>query len=64
MAEYVIVGGSRKNPAVEKINNPKASAEEKARLYLAEMKAMVLGAGDPGKPKTPDIPINFNKVRE
>jgi len=49
MAGHVLVGGSRKNPAIEKMNYSKVSAEEKACLFLAEMKAIVLDTK--GKPE-------------
>ena len=56
MSENVAIGGSRKNPAVDRANSPKVTTNEKAQVVVAEMKATVL---DVTKVKTPDIPINF-----
>ena len=59
MSEYVVVGGRRKNPAIEKMNFPQVSAEKRAAMILSEMKAIAFGPA-----KTPDIPISFSKGRE
>ena len=45
MAEYVVVGGNRKHPVIDKLYHPQTSAQEKARHYLKEMKVLVVDTG-------------------
>ena len=77
MSNYVIVGGSRKNPAIERINNSRRQATAQSQAILAEMKAVAIGTnssensvsantGAPSNGKianVPDIPLSFNKGR-
>jgi len=48
MAEYVVVGGSRKNPAVERINNSKRQSAQQSQAVLAEMKTIATGKNAAG----------------
>jgi len=73
MSEYVIVGGSRKNPAIEKINHSGKQSMEQQQSVIAEMKAVVFGVGSEEilaspnanlailqRTDAPDIPLCFN----
>ena len=79
MAKYVVAGGSRKNPAIEKINSSRRQTAEQPKMILSGMKAIAVDADSPRRSVTtgdhtnahlarragvPSIPLRFLRGRE